>query len=150
MKRNKIYFASDFHLGSPNLTESHSRERLITKWLEEIKVDAKSIYLLGDVFDFWFEYKKVVPKGFIRVLGKLAEMSDQGIKIYFLPGNHDMWAKDYLVREVGFEIIHGSAIHSWNGHNFYISHGDGLGPGDTSYKFLKRILYMYSIIIICS
>ena len=138
-QNKKIYFASDLHLGAYEIKDSHEKERKFCEWLNKISIDAQAIYIVGDLFDFWFEYKKVVPKGFTRVLGKLAEISDQGIKIYFLPGNHDLWAKDYLVREVGFEIIHGPAIHSWSGHRFYISHGDGLGPGDTSYKLLKRI-----------
>ena len=108
MKKNKIYFASDFHLGAPNLTESHNRERLIIKWLEEIQTDAKSIYLLGDIFDFWFEYKKVVPKGFVRILGKLAELSDSGINIHLFTGNHDLWMREYLTKEVGIKIHNSS------------------------------------------
>ena len=110
MTKNKIYFASDFHLGTPNLTESHARERIIIKWLEEIQVDAKSIYLLGDIFDFWFEYKKVVPKGFVRILGKLAELSDSGISIHLFTGNHDLWMREYLIKEVGVKIHNNSSI----------------------------------------
>ena len=104
MKKTKTYFASDFHLGIPNLKDSHKRERLIVNWLNEIKEDAKSIFFLGDIFDFWFEYKKVVPKGFIRLLGKLAELSDSGTEIHLLVGNHDMWMKDYLIKEIGVQI----------------------------------------------
>ena len=84
MKKDKIYFASDFHLGSPTLSESHKREKIIIKWMDQIKNNAKSIYLLGDIFDFWFEYKKVVPKGFIRILGKIAELNDSGISIHII------------------------------------------------------------------
>ena len=102
MTKNKIYFASDFHLGAPNLKDSHARERLIIKWLDDIKSDAKSIYLIGDIFDFWFEYTKVVPKGFVRLLGKLAELTDSGINIQLFTGNHDMWMYDYLEKGIYF------------------------------------------------
>ena len=139
MKKNKIYFASDFHLGAPNLTESHARERIIIKWLEEIQVDAKSIYLLGDIFDFWFEYKKVVPKGFVRILGKLAELSDSGINIHLFTGNHDLWMREYLTKEVGVKIHSNSSIISEQNKKLFIGHGDGLGDGDYFYKFLRRI-----------
>ena len=139
MTKNKIYFASDFHLGAPNLTESHIRERLIIKWLEEIKDDAKSIYLLGDIFDFWFEYKKVVPKGFVRILGKLAELSDSGINIHLFTGNHDLWMREYLTKEVGVKIHSNSSIINEQNKKLFIGHGDGLGDGDYFYKFLRRI-----------
>ena len=139
MKKNKIYFASDFHLGRPTLKESHDRERLIILWLDEIKKDAKSIYLLGDIFDFWFEYKKVVPKGFVRVLGKLAELNDCGINIHLFTGNHDMWMKDYLKNEIGLQINYTSAIIQEQSKKLFIGHGDGLGNGDYFYKFLKKI-----------
>ena len=105
MKKDKIYFASDFHLGSPNLKDSHKRERKIISWLCTIEKDAKAIYLVGDIFDFWFEYKKVVPKGFVRLQGKLAEMCDQGININFIVGNHDMWVNDYFQKEVGLNVF---------------------------------------------
>ena len=139
MKKDKIYFASDFHLGAPNLTESHARERLIIKWLEEIKADAKSIYLLGDIFDFWFEYKKVVPKGFVRILGKLAELSDNGINIHLFTGNHDLWMREYLTKEVGVKIHSNNSIISEQNKKLFIGHGDGLGDGDYFYKFLRKI-----------
>jgi len=139
LTKNKIYFASDFHLGAPNLTGSHARERLIIKWLEEIKVDAESIYLLGDIFDFWFEYKKVVPKGFVRILGKLAELSDSGINIHLFTGNHDLWMKEYLTKEVGVKIHRNNSIISEQNKKLFIGHGDGLGNGDYFYKFLRRI-----------
>ncbi len=137
--REKIYFASDFHLGSPNLLESHEREKKIISWLNEIKKDAKSVYLLGDVFDFWFEYNKVIPKGFVRILGKLSELSDNGIFIYFLPGNHDMWIKEYLFEEVGINICYNCSIILEQDKKIYIGHGDGLGKGDYMYKMLKMI-----------
>ncbi len=139
MKKNKIYFASDFHLGSPNLEKSHNRERFIISWLNKIQKDAESIYLLGDIFDFWFEYKKVVPKGFVRILGKLSELTDNKIKIYFIPGNHDMWINDYLSKEVGLSIIKNNTIIQEQNIKLFVSHGDGLENGDFSYKILKMI-----------
>ena len=110
MNKNKIYFASDFHLGIPNLKESHDREKHIVRWLTLIEQDAKTIYLLGDIFDFWFEYKKVVPKGFVRLLGKLASLTDNGTEIHLFTGNHDLWMKNYLTQEIGLVIHHKSKI----------------------------------------
>ena len=101
----KIYFASDNHLGLPDSKSSLLREKKFVKWLDFIKEDAHSIYLLGDLFDFWFEYKTVVPKGFIRVLGKIAEISDSGIPVYFFTGNHDMWVNNYFLIELGIKIL---------------------------------------------
>lgn len=135
----QIYFASDLHLGAPNHAESLKRERLFCNWLDKISSDAQVLYIVGDLFDFWFEYKHAVPKGFVRILGKLAEMSDSGIKLYFFPGNHDLWVREYLSEEIGFEVCHEPVIHSWNSHRFYIGHGDGLGPGDNGYKILKKV-----------
>ena len=109
MKKNKIYFASDFHLGSPNIKQSLKREKIIVKWLNEISKDAKAIYLIGDIFDFWYEYKYVVPKGSVRLLGTLANLVDNGIEIHFLKGNHDLWMKEYLNKEIGI-IIHEKSI----------------------------------------
>ena len=137
--RKKIYFASDFHLGMPTFEESITRERKIVSWLDIIKLDAKSIYLIGDVFDFWFEYKRVVPKGFVRLLGKIAELSDNGIKIYFSIGNHDLWVKDYFETEIGMKVLHKSIVLEENGKKIFVSHGDGLGRGDYAYKFLRVI-----------
>lgn len=139
MTKDKIYFASDFHLGAPNMQESHKREKDIIKWLSEIEQNAKAIYLLGDVFDFWFEYKKVVPKGFVRLLGKLASITDNGTKIHFFLGNHDLWAKDYLEKEVGICIHHKPKIIDEQGKKIFVGHGDGLGDGDYFYKFLRKI-----------
>jgi UDP-2,3-diacylglucosamine hydrolase len=138
-QRSKIYFASDFHLGLPGEENNHSREIQIVKWLDQISEDASEIYLLGDVFDFWHEYKTVVPKGFVRLLGKLAELSDQGIKITLFKGNHDMWSFGYLEKEIGAQLISDELIIERNGKKFYLHHGDGLGPGDYSYKFIKRV-----------
>jgi UDP-2,3-diacylglucosamine hydrolase len=135
----KIYFASDFHLGAPDAATSLKREKLLVQWLDEIKNDAQEIYLVGDVFDFWFEYKTAVPKGFVRLLGKLAELSDKGIVLHYFTGNHDMWVFDYLPTEIGLTIYRGVLEKEYNGKRFYIAHGDGLGPGDRGYKFIKKV-----------
>ena len=137
--RDKIYFASDFHLGSYPATQSIDRERRIISWLEDIKADAKELYLVGDIFDFWFEYATVVPKGYVRFLGKLAELADLGVKITLFKGNHDMWMFGYLKDELHADIVSNEKIIELNGKRFYIHHGDGLGPGDKKYKFLKKI-----------
>jgi UDP-2,3-diacylglucosamine hydrolase len=134
----KIYFASDFHLGVPDAASSLAREKRILAWLTQIEKDAHAIYLLGDIFDFWFEYRHAIPKGFIRLQGKLAALSDAGIPIYFFTGNHDMWMFDYFEKEIGV-VIHRKPIElQINTHSFLIGHGDGLGPGDSSYKILKQ------------
>ena len=138
-KGKSIYFSSDNHLGAPNFSESIIREKLFVSWLDIIKKDAQVIFLLGDLFDFWFEYYNSVPKGFTRVLGKLAELSDSGIKIYFFVGNHDYWTRDYFTKEIGMEVIKKPTEFKINNKLFFIGHGDGLGPGDFKYKFLKRI-----------
>jgi UDP-2,3-diacylglucosamine hydrolase len=134
---NKIYFASDFHLGAPNYEESLKREKQIVKWLDEIKIDAKEIYLVGDIFDFWFEYKTVIPRGFVRLQGKIAELSDSGIPIHVFTGNHDMWIFDYLPKELGVTLYRDNIVKDFNGKKILIGHGDGLGPGDKKYKMLK-------------
>ena len=139
MKKEKIYFASDFHLGSPNLEESLKREKKIISWLNEIEIDAKKIYLLGDIFDFWFEYEKVVPKGFVRLLAKLADFVDKGIEIHFLVGNHDMWMRDYLEKEIGLKVHFKEFIVEENNQLILIGHVDGLGKGDYKYKILKSL-----------
>lgn len=138
-ERYKLYFASDFHLGVPNHASSRSREDRIVRWLDTIKTDAAELYLVGDIFDFWFEYKRTVPKGFIRFQGKLAELADSGIKITFFRGNHDMWMFDYFTQELGIEIISNELVFERNGKKFFVHHGDGLGPGDPKYKLLKKI-----------
>ena len=135
----KIYFASDFHLGVPSYEKSLEREKRIVKWLEEIRQDAGAIYLMGDVFDFWFEYRQTAPKGFIRLLGKIAEITDSGIPVTLFTGNHDMWMFDYLPKEIGVTIYREPITRTYNGKKFYLGHGDGLGPGDKGYKFIKRM-----------
>ena len=135
----KIYFASDFHLGIPDHASSLIRERLLVEWLERIRKDAREIYLMGDLFDFWFEYKTVVPKGFVRLFGKLAEITDSGIAVHLFRGNHDIWAFDYLAQELNINLHRESQIKVFNGHHLFLAHGDGLGPGDNGYKMLKKI-----------
>ncbi len=134
----KIYFASDFHLGVPNAKSSLAREKRITTWLDSIKSTAHSVYLLGDIFDFWFEYKHAIPKGFIRFQGKLAELRDAGIPIYFFTGNHDMWLFDYFEKELGIVIYRDPQTLIVNEQKILVGHGDGLGPGDGTYKILKN------------
>ena len=137
--RHKIYFASDFHLGTPNVASSSKREQRLAHWLDSIKNDAAEVFLMGDVFDFWFEYKTVVPKGYIRFLGKLAELADAGVKLYFFKGNHDMWMFDYFEKELNATIITNELAIERGGKKFYLHHGDGLGPGDGFYKLLKKV-----------
>lgn len=137
MTRTKIYFASDFHLGVPNGEKSKQRELLLVRWLDKIRQDAKAVYLVGDIFDFWFEYKHAVPKGYVRFLAKLAELVDDGIEVHLFTGNHDMWMFDYLPKELGVNI-HRNPIEIKNfDQTMLVGHGDGLGPGDRTYKFLK-------------
>ncbi|NOT77078.1 MAG: UDP-2,3-diacylglucosamine diphosphatase [Cyclobacteriaceae bacterium] len=133
----KIYFASDFHLGVPNHEASLVREKKIVAWLEQVKKDAHSIYLLGDIFDFWFEYRQTIPKGFIRLQGKLAELRDAGIPIYFFTGNHDMWMFDYFPKEFGIPVYREPILLKAGNQKLIVGHGDGLGPGETGYKILK-------------
>jgi UDP-2,3-diacylglucosamine hydrolase len=135
----KIYFLSDFHLGAPDHETSLIREKRIVKFLDHIKNDAEVIFILGDLFDFWYEYKKVVPKGFVRILGKLAELTDDGITIYFFVGNHDMWMNGYFEKELNIEVFHEPKEFDFNGKKFLIGHGDGLGPGDHRYKMMKKV-----------
>ena len=135
----KIYFASDNHLGAPTPEASAPREKRFVQWLGEIQQDAAALFLLGDLFDFWFEYKTVVPKGFVRVLGKLAEIADAGIPIHFFVGNHDLWMLDYLEKEVGIKVHHQPKEFTFNDRLFFIGHGDGLGPEDKGYKRMKKI-----------
>jgi UDP-2,3-diacylglucosamine hydrolase len=176
-KDKKIYFASDFHLGYPDHQTSLARERKVVAWLDSIKNDAQVVFLVGDIFDFWFEYKNVVPKGFVRLLGKLAELSDSGIEIIVFAGNHDIWMFDYFTKELGIKVYRefqeyeirvqssefrvqsidrnremsdidnqvaeqkDSTLYTLNStlYTFYVVHGDGLGPGDFGYKYLKKV-----------
>ena len=135
----KIYFASDLHLGVPDRKTSLEREKLFVQWLDQVSADAAEIFIVGDLFDFWFEYRKAVPRGFVRVLGKLAELTDRGLPIHLFTGNHDMWIFDYLPEETGVQLHRKPVEREWNGVKFFIGHGDGLGPGDHSYKFIKKV-----------
>ncbi|SOE20529.1 UDP-2,3-diacylglucosamine hydrolase [Spirosomataceae bacterium TFI 002] len=135
----KVYFASDFHLGAPDHAGSLIREKKIISWLDSIEHDADTIFLCGDLFDFWFEYNRVVPKGYVRFFGKLASLTDKGIRVIVFTGNHDMWMRDYLEVEIGAEVYREPKQYLINGKKFLIGHGDGLGPGDYAYKYLKVI-----------
>jgi UDP-2,3-diacylglucosamine hydrolase len=137
--KGKIYFASDFHLGIPDLASSHERERRIVRWMDSIKADTSELFLVGDLFDAWFEYKHAVPKGFVRLLAKIAEFTDSGIPVHVFSGNHDTWMFGYLVEECGVQLHHEPVRREWNGKKFIIGHGDGLGPGDLGYKFIKSV-----------
>jgi len=135
----KIYFVSDHHFGAPTKKASLPREKKFVAWLNSIEHDLEELFILGDLFDFWFEYKHVVPKGFVRVLGKLAEFADKGIKIHFFVGNHDLWMKDYLQEELGINVYFKPKEFSFNKKSFLIGHGDGLGPYDKGYKRMKKV-----------
>ncbi|HMZ88799.1 MAG TPA: UDP-2,3-diacylglucosamine diphosphatase [Chitinophagales bacterium] len=152
MERTKIYFASDFHLGIPNHSVSLEREKKIVRWLDSIKHDAKQIFLLGDTFDFWFEYDHVVPRGYVRLLGKLAELRDSGIDIQAFTGNHDLWMFGYFEEELNIPVHHHPIFIESHGKKFYIGHGDGVGPGDRGFKLMKSVFtnrfaqFLYSLL----
>lgn len=137
----KIFFASDFHLGSPNYKKSREREKKIVSWIEENTEEMGALFLLGDVFDYWFEYKHVVPKGFIRLFAAISRLTDSGIPVYFFCGNHDFWVRTFFQQELGLRVCKQNAKVIVNDTtNFYVGHGDGLGPDDMGYKFVKTIL----------
>jgi UDP-2,3-diacylglucosamine hydrolase len=138
-KGKKVYFSSDNHLGAPTMKESRVRELKFVNWLDSIKADAGVIFLMGDLFDFWFEYKTVIPKGFTRTLGKLAELSDSGISIFYFVGNHDLWMNGYFEDELNIPVYHKPQQYIINGTSFFIGHGDGLGPDDKGYKRMKKV-----------
>lgn len=134
-----IYFLSDFHLGVPDAVGSLEREKLICRFLHEIKDEAAEIFLVGDIFDMWYEYKTVVPKGYVRLLGTLAQLTDSGVKISAFTGNHDMWMFGYFEKELHIPVYRESIERTWESKKFLIGHGDGLGPGDHGYKFIKKV-----------
>ena len=134
----KIYFLSDFHLGAPDHASSLAREKRLVSFLDTISQDAHQIFIVGDLFDFWFEYRHVVPKGYVRILGKIASLTDAGIPVFFFTGNHDMWMSGYFEKELNVPVYHEPKDFIFNGKSFFIGHGDGLGPGDHGYKLLKR------------
>ncbi len=135
----KIYFASDQHFGAPTPAKSKIREERFIRWLDQIKADAQVLFLMGDLFDFWHEWNYVVPKGYIRVLGKIAELRDSGIEIYFFVGNHDLWMKNYFEEELNIPVFFDRKIFNFSGTKFFLAHGDGLGPGDKGYKRMKKV-----------
>jgi UDP-2,3-diacylglucosamine hydrolase len=135
----KVYFLSDFHLGAPNEVESRKREDRLVRFLQHARKDAGVIFIVGDIFDFWFEYKTVVPKGFVRILGTLAQMADEGIQLHIFTGNHDLWMQDYLSNELNAKVYFEPQQFTIQNTQFLIGHGDGLGPGDKGYKRLKKI-----------
>lgn len=139
LQGKKLYFASDFHLGAPNDTESKIREKRIIRWLDSIEDQAAGLFLVGDIFDFWFEYKQVIPKGFIPFISKISQLRDRGIPVFFFTGNHDLWMKDYFTRELGIPVYTDPISISVAGKSIMVGHGDGLGPGDYSYKFIKKV-----------
>ncbi len=138
-ENKKVYFASDQHFGAPTPKESKPREERFIRWLDEIKTDCQVLFLMGDLFDFWHEWKFVVPKGYIRLLGKIAELKDSGIDIYFFVGNHDLWMRDYFQTELGIPVFFQKQICDISGKKFLLAHGDGLGPGDKGYKRMKKV-----------
>ncbi|WP_298488052.1 UDP-2,3-diacylglucosamine diphosphatase [uncultured Maribacter sp.] len=138
-KGKKVYFASDNHLGAPTMEQSMPREKKFVAWLDTIKEDAAAIFLLGDMFDFWMEYKTVIPKGFTRTLGKLAELSDAGIPIFYFVGNHDLWMSGYFEEELNIPVFHTTQQFKLNDTSFFIGHGDGLGPDDKGFKRMKKV-----------
>lgn len=137
--QKKIFFASDFHLGVNGKLSSRERELQIARWLDHIRPEAEALYLMGDLFDFWFEYRSVVPKGYLRLLGRLAQWRDAGIPVYFFTGNHDLWMFRYFEEELGIPVYREPILRELHGKTFLLGHGDGLGPGDYGYKVLKRI-----------
>ena len=152
MPGKKIYFASDFHLGARYIENPIEYERRIVRWLDSIKQDAGTLYLLGDILDYWYEYRYVVPKGFTRFFGKLAELSDNGIDIHWFIGNHDIWIFDYLPHELGITIHDGTLITEIRGKRFFLSHGDNVGKRPMTFRFLRKIFrnrfcqYLYAAI----
>jgi UDP-2,3-diacylglucosamine hydrolase len=139
LEGKKLYFASDFHLGTPSKEASFEREKKIVKWLGDIEKDAQAIFFLGDQFDFWFEYRHVIPKGFSLFISKLVELRQLQIPLYFFTGNHDMWMFDYFPDELGIPIFRNNMVLKVGGKKILLGHGDGLGPGDLKYKFLKLL-----------
>lgn len=135
----KLFFASDFHLGAPNSAESKIREKKIIQWLNSIEDEAAAIFLVGDIFDFWFEYREVIPKGFIPFISKIHQLREKGIPVLFFTGNHDLWMKDYFTQELGIPIYHHPIVLHVEGKKIVVGHGDGLGPGDHTYKLLKKV-----------
>lgn len=139
MGKDKIYFVSDVHLGAQALDDNKQREQRFVQWLDDISVDAKQLFIMGDLFDYWFEYRTVIPRGHVRTLGKLAELSDKGVDIHFFIGNHDIWAGQFFEEEIGITVHPKEEVWNIFGYNLLLAHGDGLDPFDTRYNFLKKL-----------
>lgn len=135
----KTYFLSDLHLGAPYFSDSHEAEKRVVAFLDSIKHDAEAIYLLGDVLDYWYEYRYVVPRGFVRFFGKLAELSDAGVRITWMIGNHDIWIFDYLPSELGIRVVDGSLVEEVYGQKLFLAHGDGVGKHPVTFRMLRSI-----------
>lgn len=135
----KTYFLSDLHLGAPYFPDSREAERRVVDFLDHIAKDAEAIYLLGDVLDYWYEYRYVVPRGFVRFFGKLAQLSDSGVKITWMIGNHDIWIFDYLPNELGIRVVDGSLVENIYGKLVYMEHGDGVGRQPAGFRFLRKL-----------
>lgn len=136
-----VYFLSDAHLGSWAIDHGRMQERRLVRFLDSIKDKAGAVYLLGDMFDFWYEYKYVVPKGYTRFLGKLSELTDMGVEVHYFTGNHDIWTYDYLVRECGVTLHRHPLTTDILGSVFYLAHGDGLGGGDYKYRCIRAVFH---------
>lgn len=136
-----IYFLSDAHLGSLAIEHRRMQERRLVRFLDDIKEKASAIYLLGDMFDFWYEYKYVVPRGYTRFLGKLSELTDMGVEVHYFTGNHDIWAYDYLAKECGVTLHTKPLTTEIYDKVFFIAHGDGLGDGDKKFKLIRDIFH---------
>ncbi len=135
----KIFFTSDHHFGIPDRNRSLEREKRFVRWLDQHAPEMEELYIMGDLFDFWFEYKTVVPRGYALLLGRLAELRQQGIPVHYFRGNHDMWTFRYFEEELGFLMYREPVIRELHGKRFFLAHGDGLGPGDYGYKFIKKV-----------
>jgi UDP-2,3-diacylglucosamine hydrolase len=141
MTKNNTYFVSDTHFGTNTFGNSIEREKQFVRWLESIHSNMKTLYLLGDIFDFWFEYKHAVPQGFTRVLGKIAQLSDQGTEIHYLTGNHDIWINNYLPRELGITLHREPFVTNIDGKTFHLAHGDGLGDNSPTFHLIRTIFH---------
>lgn len=141
MSRHNVYFISDAHLGSLAIEHSRTHERRLVRFLDQIKHKAACVYMLGDMFDFWHEYKYVVPKGYTRFLGKVSELTDSGVEVHYFTGNHDVWEYGYLEKECGVIVHHGPEVVEIMGKTFFIAHGDGLGDPNKSFKFINAIFH---------
>jgi UDP-2,3-diacylglucosamine hydrolase len=133
------YFISDLHLGARSTADRLAGERRVVSFLKSIKPTAKRLYLLGDVLDYWFEYRTVVPRGYVRFFGALAELADAGVEITWFIGNHDIWIFDYLPSEIGLRVVDGSEVADIDGRRFFLAHGDGLGKLKPGFRLIRSV-----------